>query len=174
MPIRNASDPLLVSTTADPAGSSAERPVSSASTTTPAPSSSPPSAAVRLRRAGLTVVVLGLLFAILYAKAIPCIFARVVHQPCPGCGSTRAVLCLLHGDLHGLFTFNPLGPVISLLLGTLALQAFVSMLQWGDFRDAGEGRIGLLVKRGILIVGALEVLLWIARFFGVLGGPVPV
>jgi hypothetical protein len=30
------------------------------------------------------------------------------------------------------------------------------------------------VKRGIVVIAALELVLWIARFFGAFGGPVPV
>src|SRR5262249_51130087 len=110
----------------------------------------------------------------LYAKAIPCAFASVFHRPCPGCGSTRAVVALLHGDLHGVLAYNPFGPVMAVLIGVLGLQAVASILVHGDFRGAGEGRVGFVVKRGIFVVVALELVLWIARFFGALGGPVPV
>ncbi len=101
-------------------------------------------------------------------------FARVVHLPCPGCGSTRAVIALAHGDLHGVFRYNPLGPAVALLLGVLAAQSLSSVFRYGDFRAAGEGRLGSVAKRGLFVVCALEVILWVARFFGVLGGPVPV
>jgi hypothetical protein len=80
----------------------------------------------------------------------------------------------MHGDLHGVFRYNPLGPVAALFIGVLAIQSLVSVLVHGDFRDAGEGRLGRALKRGIFAVAGLEVVLWIARFFGVLGGPVPV
>lgn len=36
----------------------------------------------------------------------PCIFHSVTHLYCPGCGSTRAVYRLLHGDLGGSFSAN--------------------------------------------------------------------
>jgi hypothetical protein len=130
--------------------------------------------AVRLRRAGITAALLGVLAALLYAKAIPCTFARVFHAPCPGCGSTRAVLALLHGDLHGVVRFNPLGPVIALLLGVFAVQSLVSIAKYGDARDAGAGPLGRALRSAIFVVGALEVALWIARFFGAFGGPTPV
>lgn len=135
-----------------------------------------PSVALRVRlwRAGATAGILGLLVLLLGAKAVPCAFARLVHVPCPGCGSTRAVLALVRGDWHDVFRYNPLGPFAALLIGLLSIQALVSVLVHGDFRAAGEGRLGLGLKRGIFVVAGLEVVLWIARFFGVLGGPVPV
>jgi hypothetical protein len=36
--------------------------------------------------------------------------------PCPSCGSTRAVLSILHGDLMRALFLNPLGFIIVLLL----------------------------------------------------------
>ncbi|MCW5817096.1 MAG: DUF2752 domain-containing protein [Labilithrix sp.] len=101
-------------------------------------------------------------------------FARLTHQPCPGCGSTRAVLALLHGDLHGVLTNNPFGPAVALLVGALAAQCFVSILRWGDLREAVTGRAGAVMKRLFIALFVLEVALWIARFFGMFGGPVPV
>jgi len=94
--------------------------------------------------------------------------------PCPGCGSTRAVLALLHGDLEGVVRYNPLGPVVAVLIGVLALDVLRSVLLHGDVRSAGQGRLGGTIKLGVLLVAGLEVVLWVARFFGVLGGPVPV
>ncbi len=38
----------------------------------------------------------------------PCFFHSVTHLYCPGCGSTRAVYRLLHGDLKGCFSANVL------------------------------------------------------------------
>jgi hypothetical protein len=134
----------------------------------------PPPLPVRLRKAGLTAAAVAAFGALLYAKGVPCAFARIFRTPCPGCGSTRSAIALLHGDLDGVLHYNPLGPVMAVFIGVLALQSLASVLVHGDFRGAGEGRVGLVVKRGILVVGALEVALWVARFFGALGGPVPV
>jgi hypothetical protein len=116
----------------------------------------------------------GALGVLLYARGVPCVFARVFHVPCPACGSTRAVLALLRGDLRGVLHNNPLGPVAALLLGLLAAQSLFSLFVHGDFRDAGEGRLGLVARRALYVVVAAELVLWIARFFGALGGPVPV
>lgn len=134
----------------------------------------PPPLLVRLRRAALTAAAVAAFGGLLYAKGIPCAFARVFHTPCPGCGSTRSAIALLHGDLDGVLQYNPLGPVMAVLIGALAAQSLGSVLVHGDFRAAAEGRVGRVVKRGILVVAALEIALWVVRFFGVLGGPVPV
>ena len=38
----------------------------------------------------------------------PCIFRAMTGLLCPGCGSTRALHHLLHGDAGGAFRLNPL------------------------------------------------------------------
>ena len=38
----------------------------------------------------------------------PCPFHELLHWYCPGCGSTRATYCLLHGDLTGVLRYNPI------------------------------------------------------------------
>ena len=48
------------------------------------------------------------------------------------------------------------------------------MVTHGDFRDAGSGRVGHVVKRLVIVVVVLEVVLWVARFFGALGGAVSI
>jgi hypothetical protein len=131
-------------------------------------------APARIGRAAIFAAGLGVVTVLLTAAQVPCGFARIVHLPCPGCGSTRAMLALASGDLAGLLRYNPLAPFMTLLVVALAGQAFASVLATGTFRRVGDGAIGLLVSRGVMVIAALEVLVWIARFGGFLGGPVPV
>ena len=125
-------------------------------------------------RAAAFAAGLGLVTFLLSSMHIPCGFARMFHVPCPGCGSTRAMLALASGDVHGLLQFNPLAPFMTALVVLLAVQAFSSVLKTGTFQRVGDGTIGMIVSRGVLVVAALEVVLWVARFGGFLGGPVPV
>jgi hypothetical protein len=37
-----------------------------------------------------------------------CPFRALTSFACPGCGGTRSLHCLLHGDMVGAFEFNPL------------------------------------------------------------------
>lgn len=126
-----------------------------------------------VRAAGVVLGLVAVAF-LLGSAHVPCGFARMFHTPCPGCGSTRAMLALLGGDLHSLVRYNPLAPFMTALVVVLAVQAVVSVLATGTFRDVGHGRVGLVVSRGMVIVATLEVLVWLARFGGFLGGPVPV
>lgn len=139
-----------------------------------APSALRPSAAVRSGRAALFALALAAVAFLLGAGQVPCGFARIFHLPCPGCGSTRAMLALASGDLGGFVRYNPLAPFMTALVVALALQAMASVVETGTFRRVGDGAIGSLVSRGVLVVAALEVILWLARFGGFLGGPVPV
>ncbi len=129
---------------------------------------------VRLRRVAGTALAGLALALLLYAKGVPCFFAHAFHTPCPGCGSTRAVLCLLHGDIPGVLRMNVVAPFAAFLIGLVGVQGIVSMLEHGDFRDVGEGRLGYLLKRLLLLAAIVEIVVWIARFFGAFGGPVSV
>ena len=84
------------------------------------------------------------------------------------------MLALATGNVDGLLRYNPLAPLMTAFLVLLAYQGVTSLAATGTFKHVGDGKIGLIVSRGVLIVAALEVVLWIARFGGFLGGPVPV
>ncbi|HLA54834.1 MAG TPA: DUF2752 domain-containing protein [Flavobacterium sp.] len=45
-----------------------------------------------------------------------CIFKRITTIPCPSCGSTRALLLLLHGDVLGSVLMNPFGILSAAIL----------------------------------------------------------
>jgi hypothetical protein len=125
-------------------------------------------------RAAITAAGLAVFGTLLWAKAIPCAFATLTHHPCPGCGSTRAVLALVRGDLGGVLRTNPFGPLMAGVIAVLVYQAITSMLFDGDFRRVASGRSGKALTRFVVGVVALETVLWIARFCGAFGGPVPV
>lgn len=42
----------------------------------------------------------------------PCIVKHVTGIPCPSCGTTRAILATLDGDVWHAFQINPLGPLV--------------------------------------------------------------
>jgi hypothetical protein len=62
----------------------------------------------------IIVMVLGYIF--LYFTDFPlrersfsvCIFKNITGIPCPACGSTRATICLLHGNVKEALLLNPL------------------------------------------------------------------
>jgi hypothetical protein len=43
-----------------------------------------------------------------------CFSRSVFHVPCPGCGLTRSLICLAHGDLRGSLAMHRLGWLMAL------------------------------------------------------------
>ncbi len=57
----------------------------------------------------------------LHADTGVCFFRHFTGIPCPSCGSTRAVLSFLHGDLMNSLAWNPFGIVLILIMSVLPL-----------------------------------------------------
>ncbi len=135
-----------------------------------APARSPAAMGLRAARlGGASALVAGLL-----AAGVPgCPVAFFLRVPCPGCGLTRATLRLLHGDLPGALAFHPLVfvalPAALAFMGANAV-AYVVSGRWG-YVDRMQGRA---LTWGALALIALMGGVWVARFFGAFGGPVPV
>jgi hypothetical protein len=45
-----------------------------------------------------------------------CLTRRILHLPCPSCGSTRSIISLLRGDFTGAMKINPAGYLIALIM----------------------------------------------------------
>ena len=60
--------------------------------------------------------------------APPCPWHAWTGWPCPGCGTTRALVRLLHGDVTGAFAVNPLSTcgAFAFLAGGLAAPAWLA------------------------------------------------
>ena len=74
--------------------------------------------------AAVTTVILALAFFLdpTQANWLPtCPVHQMTGLYCPGCGSTRALHCLLHGKLALALHFNPLTVTAPLLLGVMAV-----------------------------------------------------
>lgn len=50
------------------------------------------------------------------AGPVLCPVRRATGRPCPGCGGTRSLVHLVHGDLRSAVAAHPLGPVLGVLL----------------------------------------------------------
>jgi Protein of unknown function (DUF2752) len=99
--------------------------------------------------------------------------AAITHRPCPGCGLTRATIALLRGRFREAVALQPLAPLVSpLVVGFFVYEAVV-YVRWGRVR-ALQGAAATRLTAAALVLWALLVAVWIARFFGAFGGPVPV
>lgn len=127
-----------------------------------------------LRRAGIALCLVALIGLAVLLEVPLCPSATLLGVPCPGCGLTRATLALLHGDVASALRLHPLAPVIApLFFGALFAAAFGYVA--GPTRPLPRLRIPnrvLTPAAWLLFVLVLGV--WVARFFGAFGGPVPV
>jgi len=53
-----------------------------------------------------------------------CLFYEFTGLYCPGCGMTRALHALVHGDLAQMMAMNPLLPLLMIAVPLLVLQGF--------------------------------------------------
>jgi hypothetical protein len=73
----------------------------------------------------------------------PCAFKAAFGIPCPGCGMSTSISCLLHGDWSGAFTTHAFAPIF--LVGMLFV-AIVSILP-DDTRVAIVQKVAMIEKR---------------------------
>ena len=59
---------------------------------------------------GLAVAfcVIYLIFGDMLGVYVPCIFRKITHLYCPGCGITRMLAAILTGDFYQALRYNPL------------------------------------------------------------------
>lgn len=122
--------------------------------------------------------VLALLGAACAAAALPlCPLANLTGWPCPSCGLTRAALALLRGDVARALALHPLVPLVLLLLSAFAGSAWFGYVRTGRPAlrwTASRSRLESVLEVAALLTCAALIALWLARFVGAFGGPVPV
>ncbi len=97
---------------------------------------------------------------------IRCPFHALTGLPCPGCGLTRSVLALLHGNFAQSIALHPFGPLLFFALLASILLAFLpefirgKILRW----------LAILESRTAFapVLTAMFMLLWMVRLTGVL------
>lgn len=86
-----------------------------------------------------------------------CLFRALTGFACPGCGSTRALHHLLHGDLFGAFQLNPL-LMVSLPVLLFVLLRFTNAVMRGQ-----PMRTNTLHPRYIWTIFGIVLFFWIFR-----------
>jgi hypothetical protein len=115
------------------------------------------------------------LAALGYMEILPCPFAAFLSLPCPGCGLSRAARQLLAGDVQGALALHPLSPLVIPLVAVGALWVVRGPSGGSMLHSAARTRVALeVVDTTSVILAALLIGVWIARFLGAFGGPVPV
>lgn len=98
----------------------------------------------------------------------PCLFYLITGAYCPGCGGTRALRALLHGQLLMSFWYHPLVPYLALSLPLFLLYWFfcikikkpLATRVWKTVLYAGIIILvsNFLVKNYLLIFGGTDLL----------------
>lgn len=88
----------------------------------------------------------------------PCLFRQITGLHCPGCGGTRMVESLLHGDVAAAWSYNPLLLTAGVGLAAGLLWFFLRTFrrEWTPLRPAADSRWWLTVPLLIL-------LFWVVR-----------
>jgi len=90
-----------------------------------------------------------------------CPFRSVLGVPCPGCGLSRAISALIHGDLAASFAYHAFAPLFLIGLLLTALIIFLpsnsrhQVINWVDYIERHTG------VTAIFLIGL--VLYWLAR-----------
>jgi len=124
------------------------------------------------RALGLGLGILGFVGLVFFGGRCPT--AWLFHVPCPSCGSTRSVHGVLHGDLGEALRMNPVALLALPLFGALAVVAMARVAEHGTLQAIGRGVLERRIVAVLLGLYGLEVALWVLRFAGLFGGPVPV
>lgn len=116
---------------------------------------------------------IGAVAAGLLWSGIPlCPVALLTGQPCPGCGLTRATFACLRFDFAEAIRIHPLVFFATPLVGYVAVMGAWSFLKIGKARYSKP--ISRWFVPPLLVLFFATFGLWVARFFGAFGGPVPV
>ncbi|MGD0650123.1 MAG: DUF2752 domain-containing protein [Verrucomicrobiia bacterium] len=84
-----------------------------------------------------------------------CLFHEVTGLYCPGCGTTRALHCLLHGQFREALRDNALAVVAVPVLGAMLLSRTVRRRPPIAARRSGVVWLGLLLA-GIIVFGVVR------------------
>jgi hypothetical protein len=126
-----------------------------------------------LRRAAIVTTIISAMTVLTLLDVPMCPMATFLHVPCPGCGMTRATLAALHGDFAASFHFHPLAVILVPLLALYSLGHAYSYLRHG-VSQIDTVVSGKWIDRFLLLLLITMLGVWIVRFFGAFGGPVPV
>jgi hypothetical protein len=132
-----------------------------------------PDRRTRVFRALLGVALWGLAALPTVTGAQSCSFAKLFHRPCPGCGMTRAVDLMLVGQWHASLQMHPLAVPMLLAGGAFALSTVWTTYLFG-MPLVHKSILGKVALGALALTYVASIALWVLRWFGYYGGPVPV
>jgi hypothetical protein len=104
-----------------------------------------------------------------------CTFQRLTGRPCPGCGMTRSMMALTHGDLLRSLRMHPLGVVLAACAAATVVGTVVGLVRGDDPVRSFLARRGFALTMAFVAALAVQ---WVLRAFVVpawapdpIGGP---
>ncbi len=61
-----------------------------------------------------------------------CMFKTITHLPCPSCGTTRAMVLLVNGNMEASLLVNPFGVLLALAMVIVPLWILADMIRKND------------------------------------------
>lgn len=89
-----------------------------------------------------------------------CIFYEKYHLFCPGCGGTRAVICLLQGDIIGSFLYHPFVVYAAVVYGLFWTSNVLYSMSIIDRRYSLRP-VHFIAAIGIIILQCLVKNIWV-------------
>ena len=134
----------------------------------------PPPLARRAARAAVVAGAWGLSLLPVALGWQRCALATICHFPCPGCGMTRAFRLLVAGRVGASLRMHPLAVPVLFAGALLVLSTVWATLAFGSPMRLHRSWFGQGALGAAIVVYAAAFALWILRFLGYFGGPVPV
>jgi hypothetical protein len=103
-----------------------------------------------------------------------CVIATLFHFPCPGCGMTRALRLLAAGHVGASLRLHPLAAPVLAAGALLVASTIWATVAVGSPIRLHRTRSGRAAIAAAIVVYGAALGLWVLRWLGHFGGPVPV
>lgn len=100
------------------------------------------------------------------AEFTACLIKKATNFPCPSCGSTRAVLEILNGNILNALQINPLGLIISILMVIIPIWIIFDFLSKSDSFYKTYRKVEFYFKKPIIYIPFMILILinWFWNF----------
>ncbi len=95
----------------------------------------------RIAEAAIGALILALGAILPIARPLPfdlCLWHRITGLPCLGCGMTRSICHLMHGDWAGSLAMHPAGPFVALVLAGFVLMRAAEAIAGAPLREPAD------------------------------------
>ena len=98
------------------------------------------------------ILLLGALFLYYFRSGPPCIFYKLTGLYCTGCGTGRAAVAILHGDLLAAFGYNPLSVILAPFVAYYLLKVYIAYVFGRDLLPFFKVERGTLIAVLVIMI----------------------